>query len=263
MSCALYLPIYKGCGMAWLLRISAFFFLCACGGGQKHQGNPDPKNTDDASEVLLPNGIPNDNQARSSHEVLERLLPRVGEVARDGSMIKSRAAINLVMGGSFFAFAGSNVQIPVSVVNVASTTVTFDNSKFVIPPITSDLLSFGSISLSGLSDNNLATCGSLGKTVCTSAVIRLYTVGTSGAGMWNATDGYGAPINAGLAAPYLPVGLTVANALTVQSIKIPASKHALKYTDFPSPTYTIQGDLSNAGAGSYATTLVIEYALLL
>jgi hypothetical protein len=60
----------------------------------------------------------------------------------------------------------------------------------------------------------------------------------------------------------LTVGLGAANAAVVQKISIAANKHVLHLSDFPSSQYQMRTDFTEAGAGSYSTTLVIEYGLL-
>jgi hypothetical protein len=58
-------------------------------------------------------------------------------------------------------------------------------------------------------------------------------------------------------------GLGSANAVIVQTLTgIPNNKNVIRHTDFsPTPTFNIDGDFTNAGAGSYSTTVVVEYAL--
>lgn len=68
-----------------------------------------------------------------------------------------------------------------------------------------------------------------------------------------------------MAAGVLPeavVGLGAANAHMIQQIDIPANKHTILLSDFsPVPVINIRGDFINAGAGSYSTTINVEFAL--
>ena len=95
-------------------------------------------------------------------------------------------------------------------------------------------------------------------------MIRTYTTGRAGPGVWNDEDAYGAPIAASMD-PTLPggtVGLDPAGAYVLQSIAIPPSKHTIKLSDFtPAPRYNYKADFTEAGAGTYSTTLVVEYVL--
>jgi hypothetical protein len=138
--------------------------------------------------------------------------------------------------------------------------MTLDNNSLIVPAISSQLLSFGSIKITDLLDNDLKVCGSNGKQKCGTALIRVYTTGVGGAGLYNTLDGYGAPILAGQT-QLSPVGLNVSGAAVMQTIAIPNNKNVLRYSDFVNPIYTVNIDFSNAGTGSYSTTLIVEYAL--
>lgn len=202
---------------------------------------------------------------------LDAVLSPVGVPRSDGSVVKSRATLNIGLGGitvhqdihgnRTLEFATSQ-SIPISVTNAASTSVTFSTSNFVIPTITSTALSFGSISMTQLSDNNLKICGTAGTTQCANAVIRMYTTGVAGAGVYNASGGYGAPLSAGQTT-LATVGLNSANAASLQTTAISSTTHVLSLSAFSNPNYSVQADFSNAGTGSYSTTLVIEYILTL
>jgi hypothetical protein len=162
------------------------------------------------------------------------------------------------------AMAGKAVTIPISVINAPNVSMTVNSSGLVLPPITNAPLSFGELSLSGLTDNNLRVCGNNGKTKCTTAVIRIYTTGTPKSGMWNA-DGYGMPITASLGnGKTVDVGLDQAGAAVVQTVTIPSGKNVFRLSDFNvTPLYKIFSDFTEAGAGTYSTTLVVEYGLSL
>jgi hypothetical protein len=152
---------------------------------------------------------------------------------------------------------------PVTVTNAAAVTMTLDNSNFTAPTITNDLLDFGYLALSALRDNSLRVCGPSGNTKCTKAFIRVYTTGVAGEGLYNAADGYGAPMTSSLTTP-LSVGLGAANAAVMQSITIANSKRIVRLNDFtPTPNYNVKFDFTEAGAGDYSTTIVVEYGLSL
>lgn len=201
-------------------------------------------------------------------DIQDSLLPHVGVASSDGSIVKSRSVLALAVGTSGLkpqvaaALPTGSSQLPISVISAPSSTVTFNTANLVVPTVTSSVLSLGNIALTQLSDNNLGICGTNGRTKCTSAVIRMYTTGVAGAGIYNTADEYGAPLNAGQTSPYATVGLSSTSAAILQTFVIPKSMHVLTASSFTNPVYAVQADFSNAGAGSYSTNLVIEYVLL-
>jgi hypothetical protein len=144
-------------------------------------------------------------------------------------------------------------------VNVAADVkFNMDDSNFIIPVDTAlDSLDFGILDLTQLRDNNLSVCGVNNDQKCTRAVIRAYTTNTNGPGLWNDIEGYGAP----LSADNNELGLEVGNATILQDISISTNKRVIRSGDFTDLTYQIITDFSNAGVGSYSTTIIIEYAL--
>lgn len=181
-------------------------------------------------------------------------------------VVKARAVLQVsseaeAQGLSVGTFA-TNTTVPVTVVMSGSTRVTFDTTGFKIPTLTNDVLDFGLIKVTDLSDNNLAVCGVSGTTQCTKAVIRVYTSGVAGSGLWNAAAGYGLPINVNFNSTTTAVGLAAANAAIVQTATIAPTTHALRLAAFtPVPQYNVSIDFTNAGVGTYSTNLVIEYGL--
>lgn len=134
-----------------------------------------------------------------------------------------------------------------------------DFGQAVIPPITNTMLYFGKLAIAQLNDDNLRSCN--GKQ-CTRAFIRMYTTGTPGAGAWNAAGGYGMPIFANRTGESMKtVGLNATGAAVVQTYAIPTTKKSLSLADFPSANYEMRADFTQAGAGTYSTTLVVEYGL--
>lgn len=157
------------------------------------------------------------------------------------------------------------VSEPITVIESPQTSITLNNSDFSPPTITPNVLNFGYLGLSSLLDNDLQVCGTNGNQKCNTALIRIYTTGVAGAGLYNSAGGYGAPllVSQGTDTPSV-VGLGAANAVVLQTYAIPRTTNVLRLTDFsPTPLYNIQADFTNAGTGSYETTIVIEYDLSL
>lgn len=141
--------------------------------------------------------------------------------------------------------------------------MTMSNANFAVPTMTSDLLSFGELDITALRDNNLKVCGS-GNQKCTAAAIRVYTTGQSGAGFWNNTDSYSAPLNVGVGSSptYVSTGLNSAGAAYVEQITLAGNKNVVNLSDFsPAPNILVQGDFTNAGSGSYTTTINVEFVV--
>ena len=180
-------------------------------------------------------------------------------------VVRSRAVMELSANadGSATIRAASSGSVPVTVTNAALTDMSIDTSNFKVPTVSNALLDFGSIALSTLTDNNLSVCGAGGNKKCGTALLRMYTTGTAKAGLYNAADDYGLPITATLTTP-LTVGLSVANAAILQTLTIPSNKHVVRKADFsPAPSYDMKIDFTDAGVGSFTTTIVLEYALSL
>lgn len=211
-------------------------------------------------------------------------LPPVGVPNPQGGVVVGRAVIQVstpqeYITKSFWRFLHylneflSPVAYAASTPGSGSTTVTYTNAPSVTytlnvsglapnitPTFTGETLDLGSVTISVLTDNNLKVCGTGGNTKCTQATISMYTTGTT-AGFLNTGDTYGVPVYAGTLNPTTQVGLGAGNAVAVQQVTILASTNKQHLTDFPSPTYAITSDFSNAGSGNYSMTLVIEYVL--
>ena len=195
----------------------------------------------------------------------------VGKPNADGVVVKARSMFPVSMGDSSplslmnlfisSALAASGNQT-VTTTEAASTTFALDNSLFSVPsaPTPFAVNNFGYLQVTDLKDNNMDVCGTGGTTHCGTALIRMYTTGTTAAGLWNTVDQFGAPITAGQTT-LAPIGLSVAGAAILQSIVIASNKHVGKLADFANPKYEVNVDFTNAGAGTYATTIVVEYAL--
>lgn len=181
-----------------------------------------------------------------------------------GGVVKGTAYIPVEVAADGSMRPSASITYPVTIVNPPNVRFNVDTSKMVVPVISNTMLEFGKAELSELHDNNLSVCGSNGSTKCTSAYVRMYTTGKPGAGVWNSADGgYGMPIYANMTGtPRLTVGLNAANAAIVQKITIGGNKHVLNLNDFPTAAYEMRADFTEAGAGTYSATLVIEYGLL-
>jgi len=200
-------------------------------------------------------------------ENLSDSLKPVGVTDEAGVVVRSRALLNVELGSSpvnpKWAALAISTPTSITVVNAAAVSMAVDASQFVAPVISNTLLDFGLLKISDLFDNQLKVCGTSGKEKCGTALIRVYTTGQAGAGIFNALDNFGAPITAGIpGSSLLPVGLDIAGAAEVHRFLIPGNKHVLRLSDLsPAPDYQILADFTNAGAGTYSTTIVLEYAL--
>lgn len=210
----------------------------------------------------------------SSIQVTEKdVLPPVGVPFDDGAVVHGRAITTVVSDhdgsiakvlrkiGLSVAYAQSSGSTIVTSINADSTQFSINATNLVAGGFNGDTLSLGEFSIAGLNDNKLRVCGSNGRTKCTKAVIRVYTMGSL-SGFVNTADSYGVPVYCGTLNPTTAVGLLAAGSVQVQNIAIPANKNKLTIADFPSPTYGVGSDFSNAGSGSYAMTFVVEYVLL-
>ena len=180
----------------------------------------------------------------------------------DDVVIRARAELQVnVSEGRFEIRGNQSSTLPVNVTLATNTAMVVDTSQFKIPTISNAPLEFGTLEVTSLTDNQLNVCGTGGTTKCTKALLRVYTTGVAGAGLWNTADAYGMPLTATLTTPKT-VGLNVAGAAVMQQISLAASKHVVALADFSTaPKYAFKSDFSNAGAGSYSTTIVLEYAL--
>jgi len=193
----------------------------------------------------------------------------VGEVDSSGIVVQSRVVYSIESGevrtapkAKFLYLEQSQATKIISVTNAPSMQFTLDDSLFKVPELDAKMLSFGKFQITKLQDNNLRICGKKQNEKCSKAVIRAYTTGESGSGLYNQIGGYGAPIYMGQSTIDQTVGLEVNNAVILQSINLASNKNVVHLSDFSNPAYGVNIDFSNAGAGSYKTALVIEYALI-
>ncbi len=200
----------------------------------------------------------------------------------DGAIIKSKITITVGSdttnspNAALAPLAATTVTTGVTITNSASSYISTDLSGFKGNPLTitkNAITNLGTISIIDLFDNNLKICGSDGDQKCTKAFIRSYTTGTPIPGIYNSDINYGAPLYGGLpnsspgVATGLPlIGLNTANAAVFQIITIPTTQYVLGMTDFGGSSaipliYNFVADFTQAGAGVYKTTLVIEYGI--
>lgn len=210
--------------------------------------------------LLLTSGC---GRKRHNHTIQDTTISKPGP---DGYIVIARASLPVTIGSpdlitklmnSIIAPAYANpVTQPVTVVLAGATSMSMSNSNFSIPPMTNDILDFGTLTITSLFTNDLKKCGNNGNQKCTKALLRIYTTG-AGAGFWNSFDGYGMP----LLANNTEVGLNASGSVIMQTYNIPNNRNTVTLSNFPSPTYSIKGDFTNAGAGSYGTTINVELAL--
>ncbi len=200
-------------------------------------------------------------------------LPKINIPNEDGSVIRGRAVytitneelsamhkfMNQLLMPSAYAATGTST---VSYNNAGVTSFTINVSNFTPGSVSNDILSLGNFSISALSDNTLKVCGVNSNQKCNKAIIRVYTTG-SVAGFVNTDDNYGLPVYTGTLNPTTALGLNAAGAVQVQTYTIPSNSNIVKLSNFSNPTYNVTADFSNAGAGLYQMTYVVEYALSL
>jgi len=178
----------------------------------------------------------------------------------DPWIVRGRWEIPVSYGASPMALEGraSSTQ-PMTTTVAPNVTYTVDNAGFVAPTDPSGVASFGKLDVKALRDNALRVCGTNGNTRCTTAALRLYTRGTPGAGLWNTVEAYGLPITSGTANVGLDQGgAAVLATLTLGNRRVVRLRDFTTTSTFPVP---VAADFDDAAAGSYATTLVLEYVL--
>jgi hypothetical protein len=137
---------------------------------------------------------------------------------------------------------------------------TVDDTNFIEPnaPSSGDV-SFRSLDITDLKDNNLSVCGPTGNGACSTASIRVYTTGTPGSGLWNLAESYGLPITASGGV----VGLGASAAHVIKSVPLSGIRN-LKLKDFTSEKslpIPVSVNFDDAGMGDFSTTVVVEYVL--
>jgi hypothetical protein len=223
-----------------LKTLIILFLLASCG-----------KSNNDNNRTVHKPSIPSPDEvvvmARASFDVTTNNASNVAKF------------MNLIISN---AYAANPAAQPVTVVLAGTTTMTLSNANFSVPTMTNDLLNFGTLNITQLQTNDLKKCGNNGNQKCTKALFRIYTTSKPGAGFWNDEDAYGVPLLASGPLGEAEVGLNQIGAHSVQQITIANNKNTISLADFsPAPAFTIQGDFYNAGAGTYTTTINVEFAL--
>ncbi len=237
-----------------------------------------------------PSVVKNPGGRVSSSADRENPIPRTP----DGGVVKARAKLNLWLGadgngkGEILAmafepmqpvvpeieiFAGQSDDTDISVELGVVTTYGLDLASFVASPaISNSVVSFGSIGVGDtFYDNNVKVCGGSGNGQCTTASIRAYTtqaesVLNPGDGLWNADGGYGAPLSiVDTSSVAQTIQLGQENSSLLHSFNL-GNKRVLTFADWQAlggaaPSYAISADFTEAGAGIYAATIVLEYVL--
>lgn len=189
-------------------------------------------------------------------------------------IVRSQVTTPLTTGGSDVhaddstSGLGNPLDIPdgVTLTNAPYTAMTVDLTQLVANPvITNADIDLGYVQVDSLTDNDLFVCAdpvTSAAVQCGTAILRMYTIGQPGPGLWNPAQDYGVPLLAGLTFPLTDFGVGPSNAVILQTYSIPSTEHVLQLSDFsPVPRFDINADFTNAGAGTFSTTLVFEYAL--
>lgn len=182
----------------------------------------------------------------------------------DDALVRGRWELLMTSDGDSVSFGLTDVsrgtaQQPMTGVVAADVSFSVSNANFVTPSA-DGLASYGSLDVTALRDNALRICGAAGNQKCTQGEVRIYTTGVAGGGLWSDTEGYGLPITTGATA----IGLGAANAAAAGQVAIAGNKRVLKLADFTSAgslQIPVAVDFTDAAAGSYSTTLVVEYVL--
>ena len=227
--------------------------LAACGGSKSHDGG------DQNGRPGTPHGGGGGGGGGGSGEKAPPFDPQKPYVIRgEWTFAIGSDADQLTQVPSMLLGTASGNQA-ISATVAANVQFTLSNQNFSTP-VPVDVASYGTLDITKLRDNSLAVCGPAGTARCTTAILRIYTTGKPGAGLWNSVDGYGVPI---LTTGHV-VGLDVAGAYVLASTPVAAATRVVDLTQFTTTaTYSIPVavDFTNAGAGSYASTLVVQYLL--
>ena len=198
-------------------------------------------------------------------------LDTTGKPSPDGWILKARGTIKLNLGESGWGveptsgfFKDSDKRSlseshPVSVTVASNVSFTTDGTELVAPgDLNGGLLNFGKIKVTSLTDNDLFVCGESGTDKCTEALVRSFTTGVAGEGLWNTDNGYGLPILVNDA----QIGFEVGGATSLYTVEI-GEKNQLKLKDFTGGANKmnlgVKIDFGNAGIGNYSTSIVVEY----
>lgn len=162
-----------------------------------------------------------------------------------------------VDGFALLNFAAANQTVTASVASRVRFVV--DSSNILQPANPEDgQISYGSLEVTDLRDNDLVVCGAGGDSKCSESLLRIYSTGKPGGGLWNDDEGYGIPI----LSDGNVIGLGVPGSYGISTYNIPANQRVVRLADFSSGgslSIPLAVDFTDAGAGEFSTTLVIEY----
>lgn len=249
--------------MKKLLLLSAMCLVFAgCGDGFKVATNP-----------LPPVGSP--PTPNDSWLVVDRAVVQVDRLS-DGTVtakLIQKKIIDLILPSAIAYNGGTppNATLNAITYNNPASAVGFTLSQATtVGSYTGDILGFGTFAITGLDDNQLRKCTTAGNDAtaggnnkCTQAAIRVYSatgnLGGSTGVFCNSSDGYCVP----LMVDGLAVGVTSANAAYPQTLTIANNTNRLRANNFTSAkaNFPVSMDMSNAGAGTYTATLIVEYVL--
>lgn len=143
----------------------------------------------------------------------------------------------------------------------ASVEFTLSGTNFISPLVPgTGVTSYGYLRLTHLRDNDLEVCGLGGDEQCTTAAIRIYTTGP-GPGFYNSEKAATLPITT---TSSVNVGFGPENATQLASVDVSADDVLNLVEMTGGPTFLkipISINFTEAPAGSYTTTLVVEYVL--
>jgi hypothetical protein len=241
------------------LALSMLSFLGACAPGP----NQDERNEEATDQPFGGGGggVSQNNTPRAP-------LPNVPEIIRGRWEVnlstdddsESVETLALVEDANELETNRSSDSQPISGTLPVAVSFKVSNSEFAPPTIINGLTSWGSLKVTELSDNSMRSCGENRRSRCTAAFIRIYTAGTAGPGLWSDDEGYGLPILTGSST----VGLGASNAAIVGRRTIEPSLRRLSLSHFTSERslmIPINVDFSDAGAGTYRSTLTVEYVI--
>jgi hypothetical protein len=177
--------------------------------------------------------------------------------------------IDLIMPKAL-AYTGStppSATVNITYTNAVSSSFSLTSGSISTSPTLSIdglTLDFGAVSLFNLDDNKLKVCGGtgtqagVGTTKCNTAIVRVYASSGDANGVFcNSADAYCVPmkVNGNV------FGVGAANAQNVSTYTIPTTTNRLLKSQLGTTSWPLVVDMTNAGAGSYSATIIVEYVL--
>lgn len=177
--------------------------------------------------------------------------------------------LDLILPKALAYTAGTpSASINISYTNVAATSFNLTAASILsVPTLSVDglTLNLGNIDLNTLDDNKLKVCSSVvgtqavsGTSKCNTAAIRVYAVSGDASGVFcNTAESYCIPMKVN----GNTFGIGVANAQIPLTYTIPASTNRLLKSQLGTTTFPLTVDMTNAGEGSFSSSVVVEYIL--